>query len=66
MRKPEKKNKCPKCDADILCVVTKDGKITPVDAKKVKVAMLMDMGGILKIEETISGHQSHVLTCEKP
>lgn len=56
-------SKCKSCQADILWVITPKGERTPVDAKKTRVATLMDMGGTLKIEEVHEGHVTHWATC---
>jgi len=56
-------SRCKSCGAAILWAVTPKGKNTPLDAKKVRVAQLMDLGGTLKIEEAHEGHLSHWATC---
>lgn len=56
-------SKCKSCQAPILWVITPKGKRTPVDAKKTRVAQLMDVDGVLKIEEVAEGHVSHWITC---
>lgn len=56
-------SRCKSCNQEIIWAVTPKGKNTPLDAKKVKIAQVMDMGGILKIEEAHEGHLSHWATC---
>ena len=55
--------KCKSCNAEILWAITPNGKQTPLDAKPVRVATLLDLDGILKIEEVHEGHISHLATC---
>ena len=55
-------SKCKSCGADILWVITPKGKRTPLDAKKIRVATLMN-DDPPKIEEVYEGYVSHWATC---
>lgn len=58
-----RESECKSCKAGIIWAMTPAGKMTPLDAKPIRVVTMLLEQDPPKIEEAASGYTSHWATC---